>query len=176
MVPQILDEATKARAKSIQLKGMDFAAELSSQLMKHGSEMESFYSSFKAAIEKPSPDRDEIKKLVKAIKVKRAWFEKAEVRYYKTSMFHRVKLLQWLVETKTKSMLVALFDSTISCCYKFVGDWKNMCQSSKSDLLFWDAIPHLPEASASGMIRGGGGKAKAKAKAKGKSKAEKASS
>ena len=100
MVPQILDEATKARAKSIQLKGMDFASELSCQLLKHGSEMESFYSILKAAIEKPSPDRDEIKKLVKAIKVKRNWFEKAEVRYCKTSMFDPVKLFQALVESK----------------------------------------------------------------------------
>eukprot|EP00435_Cladocopium_sp_Y103_P013278 s4214_g3.t1 len=78
MIPQILDEATKARAKSIQLKGMDFAAELSTQLLKHGSEMEAFYSTLKGALEKPSPEKKEVKKLVKKIKVKRAWFEKAE--------------------------------------------------------------------------------------------------
>ena len=51
-----------------------------------------------------------------------------------------------------------------------------MGQNSNPDLLFWVAILHLPEASASGMIRGGAGKGKAKAKAKGKRNGAKAAS
>ena len=109
LVPLILDEATKARSRSIQLKGMDFAGELSSQLLKHGSEMESFYSILKTSIQKPSPDRKEIKKLLKKVKAKRAWFEKAEVRCCKTIMMRNCCDGNG---TKPKSMLVTLFDSS----------------------------------------------------------------
>ena len=78
MVPQVLDEATKARAKSIQLQGLEFASELSGHLMKHGASMETFYSDLKRTLDSKNPDEAAVKKLIQKISVKMAWFSKAE--------------------------------------------------------------------------------------------------
>ena len=81
LVPQILDEATKARAKSIQLQGLEFASELSGELKKHGASMESFYSDLKSALDSKNPDEKSIAKLVQKINQKMAWFSKAEAGF-----------------------------------------------------------------------------------------------
>lgn len=70
---------TKARTKSIKLKGLEFATELSNQLLKHGSNMEALYTDLKTSLAKSKPDDDSIKALVKRAKGKMKCFEKAEV-------------------------------------------------------------------------------------------------
>ncbi|CAK9096979.1 Uncharacterized protein SCF082_LOCUS45505 [Durusdinium trenchii] len=79
LVPAVLDEATKARTKGIQLKGMEFADQLSKQLLDHGSAMEGCYSDLKSAVEATSPNLDKIKALISKVQIKRDWFKKAEV-------------------------------------------------------------------------------------------------
>ena len=81
LVPQVLDEATKARAKSIQLQGLEFASELSGELKKHGASMESYYSDLKTALGSKNPDERAIKKLIQKINHKMAWFSKAEAGF-----------------------------------------------------------------------------------------------
>ncbi|CAK9066934.1 unnamed protein product [Durusdinium trenchii] len=79
LVPAVLDEATKARTKGIQLKGMEFADQLSKQLLDHGSAMEGCFSDLKSAVEATSPNLDKIKALISKVQIKRDWFKKAEV-------------------------------------------------------------------------------------------------
>ena len=48
-IQPVLDESTKARKVSVQLKGMEFADQLAKELLKHSTTMEELYGELKAA-------------------------------------------------------------------------------------------------------------------------------
>lgn len=75
----VLDRATKARTKSIQLKGMEFAGELAEHLLQHAVQMETLYASLKAAVSQEKPDDRKIAEIVEEVESKSKWYEKAEV-------------------------------------------------------------------------------------------------
>ena len=74
----ILDEATKARSKSIQLKGVEFANQLSDELAKHGQMMEKLYSGLSMEVHATSPDESKITGALKQVEKARKWYKKAE--------------------------------------------------------------------------------------------------
>lgn len=75
----VLDKATKARQKSIQLRGLEFADALGQEMLKHANDMETIYVELKKAIEKDPPDEKDIERIIKDIEQKKKWYEKAEV-------------------------------------------------------------------------------------------------
>lgn len=75
----VLDRATKARTKSIQLKGMEFAGELAEHMLQHAGAMETLYSSLKAAVSDEKPSERKIAEMLQQVESKNKWFEKAEV-------------------------------------------------------------------------------------------------
>lgn len=77
---EILDEATKARGKSIQLKGVAFADQLADEILKHANKMESYYSALKTQVGKDPPDEKTIKTLMNKVEAAQAWWKTAEVR------------------------------------------------------------------------------------------------
>ena len=79
LLQPILDEATKARQKSIQLRGMEFADELAGQLLKHGNAMENLYAELKNNLEMNSPDESKIQCILVKIEGMRKWYTKAEI-------------------------------------------------------------------------------------------------
>eukprot|EP00913_Durusdinium_trenchii_P023001 g21597.t1 len=76
---QVLDEATKARSKSIQLKGLEFADQLAGELLKHAENMEGLYSDLKKRVQSQPPDEPGITTFLAKIEAKQNWFKKAEV-------------------------------------------------------------------------------------------------
>ena len=78
LLQPVLDEATKARQKSIQLQGMQFADELASQLLKHGTLMENLYTELKNNLSLDPPDEDKVSHTMGKIQLKQKWYEKAE--------------------------------------------------------------------------------------------------
>ena len=79
LLQPVLDEATKARQKSIQLRGMQFADELAHQLLKHGNGMETLYTELKNNVEMNSPDESKINCTLGKIETMQNWYKKAEV-------------------------------------------------------------------------------------------------
>lgn len=75
----VLDEATKARAKSIELKGTQFADQLSDELLKHGIKMETLYGKLKVAVNDANPCDATVKSILDTVAAAQAWYEKAEV-------------------------------------------------------------------------------------------------
>ena len=75
----VLDKATKARQRSIQLQGLEFADALAQQLLEHAGNMEKMYIKLKKATAKDPPDEHEIGKILDEIEHKNKWHEKAEV-------------------------------------------------------------------------------------------------
>lgn len=61
---------------SLELKNVEYASELSSQLLKHGEDLEKSYM----ALQKAIVDKDEksLQKLLKDLEAKDQWFAKAE--------------------------------------------------------------------------------------------------
>ena len=90
----VLDKATKARQKSIQLQGLEFADALAQEMLKHANDMEAIYIKLKKAIEKDPPDEENIETIINDIEQKKKWYEKAEVG----------------VLVETSKMLFVLFD------------------------------------------------------------------
>lgn len=74
----VLSKATTARQKSIQLKGVEFAGELATQMLGHAVEMEGVYSQLKTAVSKEEPSDREISRILAMVETKGKWFEKAE--------------------------------------------------------------------------------------------------
>ena len=74
----VLDRATKARTKSIQLKGMEFAGELAEHLLQHAVQMETLYASLKAAVSAEKPSERKIAEIVQQVDSKSQWYDKAE--------------------------------------------------------------------------------------------------
>lgn len=79
-VQTILNESTKARTRSIQLKGVEYGQELSQQMMKHSQALEKIYGDMRAETSKATPNNDELQELLDVYEKKHAWFEKAEAR------------------------------------------------------------------------------------------------
>ena len=78
----VLDEATKARAKSIQLKGTQFADELSNKLLKHANQMENLYADLKQKVSQKKPVDSEIETVLAKIARKQEWYTKAEASFF----------------------------------------------------------------------------------------------
>ena len=76
----VLDESTKARKVSVQLKGMEFADQLAKELLKHSSTMEDLYGELKKATNQPQPDEQVILKIMEKVEACQNWFKKAEAR------------------------------------------------------------------------------------------------
>lgn len=79
-VQTILNESTKARTRSIQLKGVEYGQELSQQMMKHSQALEKIYGDMHAETSKATPNNDELQEFLDVYEKKHAWFEKAEAR------------------------------------------------------------------------------------------------
>ena len=77
----VLDESTKARAKSIQLKGTQFADELSGKLLKHANKMEDLYAELKLQINQKKPDDCAINSVLARITRKQDWYKSAEASF-----------------------------------------------------------------------------------------------
>ena len=77
---QVLDQATKARSKSIQLEGTQFADQLAQEIRKYANKMENYYAQLKYQVNLQSPNEAKMKELLSAIERKQAWYEKAEAR------------------------------------------------------------------------------------------------
>lgn len=78
MIAQILEESTKSRTKSIELQVIDYAKELSGQLLKHSQVLEELYKNLCVAVEKKDDKR--IKKLMEEYESKKEWYAKAQAR------------------------------------------------------------------------------------------------
>lgn len=73
-----LERATKARKLSIQLKGVDYAKELSDQRLKNAASMESLYMELNGILTSQPVDRKKMKAVLAQLEQKNVWFEKAE--------------------------------------------------------------------------------------------------
>ena len=73
-----LERATKARKLSIQLKGVDYAKELSDQRLKNAASMESLYMELNGILTSQPVDRKKMKAVLAQLEPKNVWFEKAE--------------------------------------------------------------------------------------------------
>lgn len=82
----ILDRAQKARTKSIQLEGLDYAKELQSQILTCAKYLEQLYPLLKKAVADDPPSEPWIAKLVNQFELKEKWWEKAEVGCCKNSL------------------------------------------------------------------------------------------
>lgn len=81
----VLDQATKARQKSIQLKSIEFAQELSNQLLSHANSMENLYAQLSEAATAKKPKEDSFfEALFEEIDGKFHWFSTAEDRGFYT--------------------------------------------------------------------------------------------
>ena len=75
----VLDQSTKSRQLSIRLQQVEFAEELSKQLLGYATSMEKIYASLGKATSKSASLSDgEYAKLFRTIEDKFTWFAKAE--------------------------------------------------------------------------------------------------
>ena len=74
----VLDEATKARTKSMQLKTVDYAKELSDQLLNHAVALEGFYNEVQQHVGKEVQNQAVYDKVFQKVDAKSGWFAKAE--------------------------------------------------------------------------------------------------
>lgn len=89
----ILDKASKARTKAIQLQGMAFTSELTKQMLDQADELEKLYSKLKTACQEEPPDDTKIEGLVKSYETKKKEHETAEEG-----------LISWMVPNITKQL------------------------------------------------------------------------
>jgi len=61
------------------MTGLEFAGELATQLLQHATELEKVYGELKSLLSKDPPDEKAIRRILKDIEKKSAWYEKAEV-------------------------------------------------------------------------------------------------
>ena len=134
----ILDKAQKARTKSIQLDGIDFAQDLSKQMLKFALDMEKLYGDLKTAVTQEPVDENNISTHIASFEKHKNWFEKAEAG-------------KWFV---CKNLLT----HQVVCG----GELPSFTLSSSFCLLPF----HPCKASANGILRGSGAKRTGKAKAK----------
>ena len=74
---EILDKASKARSKGIQLKGMEFATALSNAMLKNATELEDRYAKLKAAVTADAHNESEIAAMLEQLASKKSSFEKS---------------------------------------------------------------------------------------------------
>lgn len=77
---QLLSAAAKARTLSIKLGNLEYAAELSKQLLSHASLLEDFYKELQAALEKKEGDKI-LRKILDRIQETMNACDKAEARF-----------------------------------------------------------------------------------------------
>ena len=78
-LPQILEESTKARQRSIQLSGIEFAQELAKQLKHHAESVEGKYMELQQLVAADPPVKDKyFQDLFNKIDRNTAWFTKAQ--------------------------------------------------------------------------------------------------
>lgn len=75
----VLEKATKARSKGIQLAGMKYASELSTQMLQFAGAMEKLYSNLKVAIASDPVDEGLVKRLLNNFETQSKNHEAAEV-------------------------------------------------------------------------------------------------
>ena len=78
----LLDDASKARRQSMELQGVEFATELSAQLMDHSKTLEGIYTRMQGHLKDESVTDGKFKALFKKIDDKNRWFEEAEARLF----------------------------------------------------------------------------------------------
>ena len=83
-LPLVLSEATRARQKSIQLEGAEYAGELSTQLMVHASALETLYRDLQRKVLAKEDATGAYASIFKDLEQKQMWFEKAEARLAQT--------------------------------------------------------------------------------------------
>lgn len=76
----VLDDVTKARRKSMELKGIEYADQLSSQLLAHAKLMEGLFEDMQKQLKKESPDEKVLKRLIASMDEKSKWLSKAEAK------------------------------------------------------------------------------------------------
>lgn len=76
---QVLDDMSKSRKLGIELKGVEFASELSNQLVKHSEELEKVYSKLQKEVAKDMNKEEVFKPILNEIERMNTWFTKAEV-------------------------------------------------------------------------------------------------
>ena len=76
---QALDDMSKSRKLGIKLKGVEFAVELSNQLVKHSEELERVYSKLQKEVAKDVNKEEILKPIFHEIEKMSKWFTKAEV-------------------------------------------------------------------------------------------------
>lgn len=74
----LLQDAAKARTSSITLSNLDYAKELSEQLLTHATGLENLYKTITDAMNR-NADEAEYKKILKEVRVRDAFGEKAQV-------------------------------------------------------------------------------------------------
>ncbi len=74
----LLQDAAKARTSSITLANLEYAKELSNQLLTHATELENLYKNITEAVNK-NADEHTYKKILKDIRERDAFGEKAQV-------------------------------------------------------------------------------------------------
>ena len=76
----MLEQSTKARRQSLELKEVEFATELSGQLLDFAKSMEKLYTELQAACKDPATSDKTIHAFLRKLDLKSQWFAKAEAR------------------------------------------------------------------------------------------------
>ena len=77
-MPSVLDDAARARGYHLQLKGVDFAKELSQEMLNHSVALEKAYSQLQEKVSKELNDEKAYKALFASIEMETKKFDKAE--------------------------------------------------------------------------------------------------
>lgn len=80
LMTAVLSESTTARKKSMSLGAVNYAGELSAQLLDHAQTMEKHYKNLQSAVSANLDDDDFYRKVFKKIEQDRQWFTTAEAR------------------------------------------------------------------------------------------------
>eukprot|EP00438_Fugacium_kawagutii_P008777 Skav220297 [mRNA] locus=scaffold2356:69318:70939:+ [translate_table: standard] len=82
LMTTVLSESTTARKKSMALGAVNYAGELSAQLLDHAQTMEKHYKTLQSAVSANLDDDDFYRKAFKKIEQDRQWFSTAEARCF----------------------------------------------------------------------------------------------
>ena len=86
---QLLSAAAKARTLSIKLGNLEYASELSKQLLSHASKLEAFYKELQGALEKKEGDKI-LRKILERIQETMNACDKAEARLLSVCIYRDV--------------------------------------------------------------------------------------
>lgn len=94
-----LDQVTKARAKSLQLSGVSYGKELSTQLLTHAQTMEALWKRLNVLVEKGDKKNDrEIVGVIGEVDKNSKWWAKAEARFSKKQHFCRMYIFHMFIQ------------------------------------------------------------------------------